>query len=314
MKKRAKLVPCVIGVAAMAAFGLTPPAHATYPARNGLILFAADTGTGYQLFTVTAGCADLHQITQVDGDALSPDWSPDGSKIVFELDTRNVCLIELMNADGTDMVNLTRQPRVCEDQPSFTPDGDQIVFERDDPATHVDGIWEMDLSGRHRHLITPGSGNGVTDPNVSPDGTTLSFIDHNGKDVGQGVYTTTMDGSDFTEVLAYKKDVAIKQDWAPDGANIVATIHADLADKRANVVTVHPDGTDLQLVTHYRSLVRRAYVGSYSPNGCWIVFRLEEPGGYTLDRVHPDGTDLRVILPLSNFRPRFIDWGPDSQE
>jgi hypothetical protein len=54
----------------------------------------------------------------------------------------------------------------------------------------------------------------------------------------------------------------------------------------------------------------RAYVGGYSPDGGWIVFRLEDHGQYALMRMHPDGSHRRVILPLSDFRPRFIDWGP----
>ena len=48
----------------------------------------------------------------------------------------------------------------------------------------------------------------------------------------------------------------------------------------------------------------RAYAGSYSPDGRWIVFRLEDHGQNALMRIRTDGTHLRTILPLSAFRPR----------
>ena len=63
------------------------PALATFPGRNGLIAFYSDTDAGAQIFTVRPNGHDLRQITHVNGDAVRPDWSPDGRRIAFELDT-----------------------------------------------------------------------------------------------------------------------------------------------------------------------------------------------------------------------------------
>jgi len=81
-----------------------------------------------------------------------------------------------------------------------------------------------------------------------------------------------------------------------------------------NSPTVRPDGTDLRLVTHYQGGTANAFVGSYSPDGRWIVFRLNENGLFGLFKIHPDGTHLKAILPLSSFRPRFMDWGARPSE
>jgi Tol biopolymer transport system component len=290
-------------------------ASATFPGKNGLITFSADTGNGFRLYTVRPNGHDLQRITDVVGDAVNPDWSPDGRQIVFELDHPTgepFCSIELINADGSGLSDLAGNTNGCEAQPSFTPDGQRIVFERFDDITNVDAIWSMDLDGADRHLITTGTANGVTDPNVSPDGERLSFIEFNGLDFGQALYTSGIDGSSPLQLTAFSFDVAIKQDWAPDGQHIVFTNNADFPNPgdSANIATIAPDGTGLHFLTQYTGGQVNAFVGSYSPNGRWIVFRLEDHGQYGLYRMHPDGSSLHPILRLSSFKPRFIDWGP----
>ena len=52
-----------------------------------------------------------------------------------------------------------------------------------------------------------------------------------------------------------------------------------------------------------------AFLGFYSPDGHWLVYRLESDGLFGLYRVHPNGNRIEEILPLSTFRPSLIDWG-----
>ena len=50
------------------------PTAATYPDRNGRMLFQADTGSGYQLYTIKANGHDLRQVTHVtNSDAVLGD-------------------------------------------------------------------------------------------------------------------------------------------------------------------------------------------------------------------------------------------------
>jgi Tol biopolymer transport system component len=288
-------------------------AHATFPGRNGLIAFQAQTEAGIQIFTVRPNGERLQQITHVNGDALAPDWSPDGRQIVFEIDAPPACAnVAIMNADGSGLVIFPTQGFACEGDPSFTPDGARIIFDRFDPATGVEGFWSMDRAGNDRQLI----GACCIDPNVSPNGEKLSYLTPNGEPTGMALFTSNVDGNDVFQVTPFRFDVAIKQDWAPDGQHIVFSKDGDvhIPGVSTNIATIRPDGTHLHFVTHYVGGDVNAFTGSYSPDGRWIVFRLEDHGLFGLFKIHPDGTGLRTILPLSSFKPRFIDWGARPSE
>jgi hypothetical protein len=51
-------------------------------------------------------------------------------------------------------------------------------------------------------------------------------------------------------------------------------------------------------------------VGSYSPDGRWIVYREQHPDRAPLMIMRPDGRHARTIPNLPGVVTRFIDWGP----
>jgi Tol biopolymer transport system component len=217
-----------------------------------------------------------------------------------------------MNADGSGLVEFSPDPNVCEFDPSFTPDGSRIVFDRFDPVANDEAFWSMDRNGNDRQRIGPC----CADPNVSPDGEKLSFLGINGEPGGSALFTSSINGSNVFQLTPYSFNVAVKQDWSPDGQQLVFTKDGDtlMPGVSANIATIHPDGTDLRFVTHYQGGDVNAFVGSYSPNGRWIVFRLNDHGLFGLFKIHPNGTGLTTIIPLSSFRPRLIDWGARPNE
>jgi Tol biopolymer transport system component len=305
------------GVVIMATLLFASPAWATFPGTNGRIAFAAlptPDAPGMQIFTIKPNGSRLRQITHLDGSATFPHWSPDGNRIAFELDHPSgepLCSVELMNANGSGLTDLTGNRNGCEATPSFSPDGTRIFFERFDDITNVDAIWSMNLSGGDRHLITTGTGSGVTNPDVSPDGTKLSFVDFNGQDLGQALFTASVDGTNLRQLTPFTLDVGVKQSWAPDGRRITLTPHADFPDHFSpNVATINPDGSDLRYLTHYNAGGAAAFTGSYSPKGQWIVFRLQSQSTSTfgLFKIRPNGTQRALIAQLP-FAPRYIDWG-----
>lgn len=309
----------------LAALGAAGSATAAPHTKNGLIAFYAVTpNEGAQLFTVRPNGHDLRQITHGPGEAVNPDWSRDGRTIVYEhdWDTDTVCAtVDLVDPDSTGRVSLTSGMGGCQGQPSFTPWGG-IVFAGFDFATEDAGIWGMDGNGANQHrIISPfPNGTGFTDdPNVSPTGqltfvaTDLSLIGPT--DPALGLFGSDLAGNGLHELLPMNQDLGLKHDWAPDGKHIVLNTNANLFNPigTANIATIGPDGSGLHYLTNYESQDVKAFVGSYSPDGRYIVFRLEDHGLYALMSMRADGSHLRTILPFSTFRPRGIDWGPRVQ-
>jgi Tol biopolymer transport system component len=301
---RTALVTALVGCVVLV---LASPAHATYPGNNGLIAFHSQTAEGTQIFTVRPNGRDLRQITRVDGDASTPDWSPDGRKIAFDIATDVSVQIAIMNADGSGIHTLPILPgNIVEADASFTPDGRRILFNTSNGS--VEGLWSMKLDGTDRRQIKAGPSQ---DPNASPDGRRLAFMAFNGEPGGQALFTSGIAGNNPTRLTPFSFNVGAKLDWAPDGKQLAFIHNADFArpGESANIATIRPNGTGLRFVTRYRGANVNAFVGTYSPDGRWIVFRLEDHGRFGLYKVRPDGTQLRPILGLSDFAPRFIDWG-----
>jgi Tol biopolymer transport system component len=287
---------------------LVPSAHATFPGRNGLIAFYSDTAEGAQIFTVRPNGRDLRQITHVAGNAYNADWSPDGRRIAFNIETEESSQIAIMDADGGGLVTLDKAPgNLVEVDPSFTPDGRRLVFNTYNGE--VEGLWSMRLDGTDRRLIKTGA---AVDPNVSPDGRQVAFMDFSGEPFGQALFTIGINGRRPFQLTPFSFNVGFRLGWAPDGRQLAFIHNVDLAipNSSVNIATIRPDGTGLRFVTHFRDQQVRALLGSYSPDGRWIVFRFEANGQYGLYKVRPDGSHLRPILGLSDFAPRFIDWGP----
>jgi Tol biopolymer transport system component len=120
-----------------------------------------------------------------------------------------------------------------------------------------------------------------------------------------------IDGSHLRRLTSYTLDVGIKHDWAPDGSRIAIIANADHQPDgtSANVATIRPDGSGLRLLTHFRGGEVNALTGSYSPDGRWIVYRLENAGTFALEKIRTDGQGCPQRIRVLPVAPRHIDWG-----
>ena len=288
------------------------PASATYPGRNGEIVFGSITDSGRQLFTVDEHGHRQRQVTHIVGaDAAFPDWSPSGRRIVFDRETADSCSVMVMRADGSHVRDLSRGRPGCEQNAAFTPDGRHLVFVAQRCQDCMEGIWLMDLHGHQRHLITPSpAGQHSKDPNVSPDGRKLGFIAEDEQNRAS-VYVVDLVSHRRRQVVPPSYDVSRKLDWSPDSRRILFSDNANETDLPANLATVRPDGGGLRFLTHHTDASTRAFAGSYSPDGRWVVARLESARGFTLARVRIRDGRTRQILQSTDTAQTGSDWGAE---
>ena len=110
------------------------------------------------LFTVrVADGGGLEQLTPWGMGAGDADWSPEGTKIVFEAspEASSHGDIFTIDADGEQLTNLTDNMRSGggSADPVWSPDGTKILFLQDRPGLGF-GLATMNLDGTDRHFIS----------------------------------------------------------------------------------------------------------------------------------------------------------------
>jgi Tol biopolymer transport system component len=323
----------IIGVVAMilvSGVGLVGavPSGATAPGTNGRIAYSrfADADFHHAADIVSAnpdGTGVVKLTTGPDGTFdYNPDWSPDGSKIAFERDRSGCGCVEsagpseifTMNADGSDVRQITFDEFPGAGDPAWSPDGTRIAVQRFDIPAGRDGIYIMNADGSHPVQVTQNDARlgENEEPQWSPDGTKLVFqIVSDTK--GSAIFTVNIDGTNERRLTSYGLD-AEHADWSPDGSLIVFASYGGGAPAgvSTNVFTVRPDGTDLTQVTQYEGGNVNAQNPAWAPDGTRMVFA-QRPGsgrfGFTdIYTMKADGSDMRPVTSTVFFEKR-PDWG-----
>jgi Tol biopolymer transport system component len=115
--------------------GLNSYASPSGWAPDGRVVFQYDGQTESQAYLVTADGTNLERLFGRMGDQ-SPEWSPNRAKVAFIRNTASGSSLFVMNADGTDIRQLTNHPGQDEfwwgfftnDYERWSPDGKRIVF------------------------------------------------------------------------------------------------------------------------------------------------------------------------------------------
>lgn len=234
--------------------------------------------------------------------------APEGAKIVFAANRVGNREIYLMNPDGSEQINITRN-KADDVTPAWSPTGEYIAF-----SSNRDGILDlylMEADGRNVRRMF-GKSAQRADPTWSPDGKRIAYTRY---EQGKGfIYIATIE-SKKEERMA----IGSGPDWSPDGAEIA-------------FLTGWPERMQISILnvsTYKQGVVfpkpaKPSWMGGgvvWSPSGKKLAFSwlhkvplkdfIKAETIYTVNR---DGTGLQQIVPEAGPKVTSPVWSPRGDE
>ncbi|WP_420626944.1 cell wall-binding repeat-containing protein [Candidatus Poriferisodalis sp.] len=187
------------------------------------------------IFVMNADGTDLEQLTFGNVTDDEPSWSPDGTQIAFSrlnLDTPEHRFgnfrdrfIAVMNADGTDVTELTRGG-LADADPEWSPDGHRIAYNYGNLDIHI-----MQASGALPRELPAQGEKSTSGYSWSPDGERFAFAESELID-GEWwnfITITSLDGTQRQRIISLNRSAQSEAwhaylrnpRWSPDGRYIL---------------------------------------------------------------------------------------------
>lgn len=232
----------------------------------------------YYILSVVLLCPDFYPVLAK---------APITAKIVFTSGRDGNREIYLMNPDGTQQVNISRN-KADDVAPIWGPTGEQILFASD--RDRFLGSWDlylMDPDGKNVRRVFEKSAD-RRHPVWSPDGRHIAYTK-----IERGewfVYIATMDGREEEQMA-----IGRLSDWSPDGAEITFLSGAFDEPRRISLLKVR---SRKQTFLPFPKVPMWVRGPMWSPNGEKIAFAWQ-PEGFEVETIYimnRDGTEVQQIV------------------
>jgi len=243
-------------------------------------------------------------------------------RIVYETyrktDGRENWELYLINADGSNPVNLTRTPDVDELYPHASPDGTKVCFVTDEGVGRkkVRNVYYINIDGTGRVKVA----DNARQPCWGPDSKTIAYL--------KGEFTRyTIKDYATTGIFFYDIDTKIHREhqnknlyhlynicWSPDGNWFLATVHGGMDFKHANLA-IQAYGDKIYDLTRFGVTGCRP---DFSPDGKRLTWGLTDwdlcMADINFDSSAPQVTEVhRVIKCLKECEVYHTDFSPDGK-
>ena len=247
---------------------------------------------------------------------LAPQWSLDGSKIVFNPGGASIYTAA---SDGSSLWVVAEGK--YDDEPKYfpriSPDGSRVAYSQ---LVNVSSRrlprWEIKIAGidgsSKKTLAKHESGNSF--PVWSPNWSRIAFSSGRNYDEGRSgtLFTMAPDGSDVKLLVTV---LAHLPAWSPDGSRLafVGWLDETRADSPSYAYVVGIDGSGL---TRIGPSVTRP---TWSPDGRQIAFIGSKEGAWAMYTARADGSELTKVMdvddPPGYSEPgQSLEWSPDGTQ
>jgi Tol biopolymer transport system component len=224
----------------------------------------------------------------------------------------------LINADGTNAVNLTNTPDADEMFPHASPDGTKLCCVVDEIVKNkkVRNVYCMNIDGTDRMKVAENA----RQPCWSADGTKIAYLKGEFERYAPKIYATS--GLFFYDIKTRqhrehpnkKLHHLFNICWSPDGEWFVATVHGGMGFKHAQLA-IEANGMSVYDLTQYGVTGCRPEFG---PDGTRLTWGKTDwdlcVGKIDLTAAKPKVTDVRRIVACDKEHEVYhTDFSPDGK-